>query len=459
MWRNILIALLIATVMAASGCSGGSASGSQSNQGAPPPNQGPAPPPGNATSVVVMPATVTLAPGGTQTFTAAVKGLVNTNVTWTVQEATGGTVNGEGSYTAPIATGFYHVVATSVADAAFNGSATITVTTSSARFTPTGDMPNAHGLHTATMLADGRVLIAGGATNALDPLCLDGMASAELYDSSVGSFTSTGSMTSPRYSHTATSLLNGEVLVTGGFGSVSDCEDLGTPVLSSAELYNPASASFKATGGMFVARRGHTATLLPNGKVLVAGGTDQSGVAATTPELYDPAAGLFTRTGNMAIPRSEHTATLLANGKVLILGGFDTTDPKAQAVTAASEIYDPITGSFTGTGSMTTARAGHTATLLIDGRVLIAGGVTNAAMGWQLFPVRKCTTQPPARFRPLVEWGRRALRIQPLCSPMATCWSPEEVIPLPNSTNRLPVRSAPLAAWKLDAGGTQRRCC
>jgi hypothetical protein len=239
MYRFAAIALLIA-IFSALGCGGGSSSGSHSNQGPPPPNQGPPPPPGNATSVVVTPATVTLAPGETQTFTAAVKGLVNTNVTWTVQEATGGAVNDEGSYTAPIATGFYHVVATSVADAAFNGSATITVTTSSARFTPTGDMPNAHGLHTATLLADGRVLIAGGATNALDPLCLGGMASAELYDSSVGSFTTTGSMTSPRYSHTATSLLNGEVLVTGGFGSVSDCEDLGTPVLSSAELYNPA---------------------------------------------------------------------------------------------------------------------------------------------------------------------------------------------------------------------------
>jgi hypothetical protein len=151
---------------------------------------------------------------------------------------------------------------------------------------------------------------------------------------------------------------------------------------------------------MFVARRGHTATLLPNGKVLVAGGTGQNGVAATTPELYDPAAGLFTRTGNMATPRSEHTATLLANGKVLILGGFDTTDPKAQAVTATSEIYDPITGGFTGTGSMTTARAGHTATLLIDGRVLIAGGVTNAANGLAAVSSAEVYDPTPGSFSP-----------------------------------------------------------
>ena len=351
-------------------------------------------------SVVIAPVSVTLAPSGTQAFTATVTGLVNTAVTWTAQEAAGGAVSSAGHYTAPITPGFYHVVATSVADTNASGSATITVTTSAVRFTPTGYMQNARGLHTATLLADGRVLMAGGANNALDPLCLSGMASAELYDSSVDSFTSTGSMTSPRYSHTATSLLNGEVLITGGFGSVSDCENLGTPVLSSAELYNPASASFNVTGSMFVARRGHTATLLPNGKVLVAGGTGQNGIPATPVELYDPAAGLFTRTGSMDIPRYGHTATLLANGKVLILGGFDATNSEAQVATAAAEIYDPITGSFTGTGSMTTARAEHTATLLIDGRVLIAGGVTNAADGLAVVSSAEVYDPTPGSFSP-----------------------------------------------------------
>src|SRR6185437_15704925 len=110
--------ILLMAMFSTLGCGGGSSSGSQSNQGPPSP--------GNVASVLVSPATVTLAPGGTQTFTATVKGLVNTNVTWTVQEAAGGAVDGAGSYTAPIATGFYHVVATSVADAAFNGSATVT---------------------------------------------------------------------------------------------------------------------------------------------------------------------------------------------------------------------------------------------------------------------------------------------------------------------------------------------
>jgi Galactose oxidase, central domain len=364
--------ILLMAMFSALGCGGGSSSGSQSNQEPPRP-------PGNAANVVVVsPAAVTLVPGGTQTFTVTVKGLVNTNVTWTVQEAAGGAVSDAGSYTAPIATGFYHVVATSVADATFNGSATITVTNSSARFTPTGSMQQARAFHTATLLPSGKVLMAGGGDHS-DPICLVGIRSAEIYDPAAGVFTTTGSMASKRYAQSATLLLNGKILVAGGFGWVVDCEDLLTPVLSSAELYDPSSGTFTGTGSMVVARQGHTATLLQDGRVLVTGGKTQEGgsfseATLKRAELYDPSIGRFTATGDMAIPRFAHTATLLANGIVLIAGGLDATDPNSPIATTTAELYNPATGVFTPAGSMTAAREGHSATLLASGRVLITGG-------------------------------------------------------------------------------------
>jgi len=334
--------------------------------------------------VTIAPATVTLVPSGTQAFTAAVVGLAETTVTWTVQEADGGSVSNAGFYTAPASTGLFHVIATSVADATFSGSAAVTVTTSSGRFTPTGSMQNARSIYTATLLANGKVLVAGGMRRA-DPLCFGGISSAELYDPATDSFTATTSMAALRYAHTATSLSNGEVLVTGGFGSGVDCEDLGEPAQRTAELYSPSSGSFRATGSMVTGRGGHTATLLPNGKVLVTGGGDQGGGqlpfygnGSITAELYDPGTGIFASTGIMATARLGHTATLLSNGKILISGGVPTS---LSQPTVAAEIYDPGTGTFTPTGNMATARAGHTATLLQGGKVLITGGYTDFTNG------------------------------------------------------------------------------
>jgi hypothetical protein len=217
------------------------------------------------------------------------------------------------------------------------------------------------------------VLVAGGANRASDPICIGGIVSAELYDPAAGSFAPAGALTAARYAHTATLLPNGEVLVTGGFGSGFDCSDLGEPAQSSAELYDPAAGSFKKTGNMSHPRGGHTATLLMNGKVLVAGGGDQvgGGKGSASAELYDPSTGAFTQTGSMAVARFWHTATLLQNGKVLILGGAPANSSNP---TSTAEVYDPATGSFTVTGSMTTAREEHTATLLADGKVLIVGG-------------------------------------------------------------------------------------
>jgi hypothetical protein len=170
----------------------------------------------------------------------------------------------------------------------------------------------------------------------------------------------TGSMTVARAQHSATFLPNGKVLVTGGMNS-------STTFLSSTELYDPATGLFTATGSMTLARASHTATLLPNGKVLITGG--YNGTYLSSAELYDPATGSYTATGAMIFRRAYHTATLLPNGKVLITGGFS-----GAYYPSSAELYDPATGLFTATGAMIFPRTNHTATLLPNGKVLITGG-------------------------------------------------------------------------------------
>ena len=217
--------------------------------------------------------------------------------------------------------------------------------------------------HTATLLASGKVLIAGGANGAAD-------ASAELYDPATGAFTATGPMTEARIGHTAT-LLNDSARSVLIVGSVD----------MTAELYNPATGTFTATGSMHHDRTSPTATLLsstgPNaGKVLIVGGNTTSGDLVA--ELYDPGTGTFTDTSSTTTLRTGHTATLLTTsslaGQVLIAGG----NPGGNA-SASAELYNPATGMFTTTGDMTVARAGHTATALgtqdgaQNGDVLIVG--------------------------------------------------------------------------------------
>jgi N-acetylneuraminic acid mutarotase len=160
-------------------------------------------------------------------------------------------------------------------------------------------------------------------------------------------------METVRYGHTATLLTNGKLLVAGGLDEIGNA-------LASAELYNPATGGWTPTGSLAAARFQHTATLLANGKVLVAGG-DATGISA---ELYDPATGTWTPTGSLANPRAYDTATLLANGKVLVSGGGNSS----------VELYDPATGAWSLNGSLTTARFGDTATLLPSGKLLVVGG-------------------------------------------------------------------------------------
>jgi len=323
--------------------------------------------------LTISPSDVTLPPRGTQAFTASVAGLANTGVTWTIQETGGGLISGAGVYTAPSAEGFYHVIVISLADTSVSASATISVTTASVSFFPTGSLQTARGFHTATLLNNGQVLVAGGANKASDPNCVGGIVSAELYDANAVASTPTGSLAAPRYDHTATLLSNGNVLVAGGFGDTSDCQGVGAQAQNTAEIYDADKGSFSVTGNMSIPRGGHTATVLTDGKVLIAGGGDQGvgGAGSATAELYDPSTGAFTQTGSMAVARFRHTATLLKDGRVLVVGGvpLDSSIPSSTA-----EIYDPTTGIFTATDGMSTAREEHTATLLNDGTVLITGG-------------------------------------------------------------------------------------
>jgi galactose oxidase-like protein len=230
----------------------------------------------------------------------------------------------------------------------------------SGRFIATGDMTTTRGWPTATLLPDGRVLIAGGKANTTIPggSGTDGvLASSELYDPATGTFTPTGNMTRPRMGHTATLLGDGRVLIAVGWS--------GSDRLSSAELYDPSNGTFSTTGNMTRAADADLrATLLPDGRVLMA-------ACGALNEIYDPVTGTFSRTGTMTtVGCYGPTATLLTNGNVLLAGG-DLYYPPASA---GAELYDSSTGTFTPTEKMTNLRWYHTATLLPDGRVLIASG-------------------------------------------------------------------------------------
>lgn len=233
----------------------------------------------------------------------------------------------------------------------------------------TGPLGDGRQIHTATRLGDGRVLVAGGYTTG------DGsLASTVLFDPSTGTFNPTGSLTSTRGLHTATLLADGRVLTTGG--GVASWVFPG-PYLNSAELYDPMTGTFADSGSMATAREDHTATLLADGRVLIAGGNDYTDHGTASAELYDPTTGAFTSTGSLSTARGFHTATLLLDGRVLIAGGDTGAWSNPGPFLASAEIYDPAKGIFTPTGSMRVGRFLAAATLLSDGRVLITGGVEN----------------------------------------------------------------------------------
>jgi hypothetical protein len=268
-------------------------------------------------------------------------------------------------------------------------------------------------MHTATLLPDDTVLIVGGYGDS------GALASAELYDPAGGTFSATGSLNTARGGHTAILLTTGKVLVIGGYGVGAYAD------VAPAELYDPASRTFSAAGA-YVARGGcdfcapsilladgavlfpgqypaqlydprsdsfspsgmmisdqSAAVALTKGKVLFAGGEDFGRLSSA--ELYDPLTHTFASTGNMAWRRVWHTLTWLPNGMVLAVGG--ETDSCTgnfcffAGSVASAELYDPSIGTFVATGSMAAARSTHSATLLRDGRVLVAGGVSYGGIG------------------------------------------------------------------------------
>jgi len=191
-------------------------------------------------------------------------------------------------------------------------------------------------------LQNGQVLIAGGGT-----------ASAELYNPSTGVFTATGDMTVSRTGHTATVLLDGRVLIAGG------------ETAASAELYDPVSGTFTSTGSMSEWRSGHTAMLLHDGTVLVTGPDD-------TAELFSPGTGTFSLVGGLSTGLGA-TATLRNDGTVLVAGGRNL---RSRNSLATAQLFAPESGGFVATGPLITARDGHTATRLVDGTtVLVTGGI------------------------------------------------------------------------------------
>jgi len=213
--------------------------------------------------------------------------------------------------------------------------------------------------HTATLLGNGKVLIAGGfVSNG------GGLSSAELFDPTTNTFASAENMIAARAGHTATLLPNGKVLISGGYNS---------GYLNSAEVYDPDTNRFASAGRMVTARSGHVAALLNDGKILLAGGVGTGWTFLADAELFDPQTNTFTTTGGMRTARESHTATLLNNGKVLVIGGHSGRRPSVM-IHSSAEIYDPATRTFTAAGNMTRVRHKHEATLLTDGRVLIAGG-------------------------------------------------------------------------------------
>ena len=237
-------------------------------------------------------------------------------------------------------------------------------------FSPAGSLAQPRSLHSATLLADGRVLIIGG--RFADDKSAGTLASAEVWNPATETFSPAGSLAQSRYSHTATLLRDGRVLVIGG-------SDLGYTARASAEVWDPATETFSPAGSLAQGRHDHTATLLPDGRVLVVGGA--SGRLVTnhplaSAELWDPGTGTFSPVhASLAEVRWRQTATLLPGGQVLIIGGHATDNSGFNDAIASAELWDPTSGSFGPAGAMASGRVDHTATLLPDGHVLVVGGI------------------------------------------------------------------------------------
>jgi Kelch motif protein/galactose oxidase-like protein len=316
---------------------------------------GPGSPSSDVASVVISAPQASIPVSGMAAFTAVAKDssgnvVAGASIMWQSQTPATATINASTGVAMGLFPGATQIIAS--ANGVTSEPTTLTVTPG---FLVTGSLATAEFDATETLLGNGRVLIAAGYNSTTGTL--DG---AELYDPTKGVFTATGNLITPRYWAEACLLNNGKVLVAGGYNADG--------FVGSAELYDPATGVFSATGNMVVPRRLFAMTPLQNGSVLVTGGFGASG-ALQESEVYDPNAGMFSVTGQLNSARRVTAATLLNNGMVLVTGGFN-----GGGVLASAELYDPTTGAFTYTGNMNESRYYHSSTLLSDGRVLTAGG-------------------------------------------------------------------------------------
>jgi WD40 repeat protein len=231
-------------------------------------------------------------------------------------------------------------------------------------FSLVGNTAALHLQHSSTRLEDGRVLVVGGYSRAV-----------EVYDPATGTWGATGSSRTTHRNHTATLLSDGRVLVAGGEGASAT---------ASAEVYDAATGTWAATGNLGTYRRHHGAVRLQDGRVLVMGGTDASGALLASAEVYDPASGTWSAAQRMAQARRTFSATLLGDGRVLVAGGLtDASSDKCNSTGSncltSVEVYDPATGTWASVGGMATARGYHAAVLLASGQVLVVGGAMDGA--------------------------------------------------------------------------------
>ncbi len=226
----------------------------------------------------------------------------------------------------------------------------------------TGSLAQGRHTHTATLLLDGRVVVAGGMQDYLTDC--PGLNSVEIYDPSVGMWDSAATLNQGRTNHTATLLENGKILVAGGKDS-----NIGD-ILDSAEIYDPDLDAWHTTIPLSSARTNHSATLLQNGTVLVAGGRFGDGPSVhASAEIFTPSTSTWAATGSLNNPREGHSATLLPDGSVLVIGGYN------QGWLSSAEIFDPLEGTWSLLPPPLVCHGvAHTATLLTNGQVLVVGG-------------------------------------------------------------------------------------
>ena len=233
------------------------------------------------------------------------------------------------------------------------------------KWSSTGNLGESRFGHAATLLFYGKLLVTGGANIG------GSLATAELYNPATGTWGGVASLPTAFSNHTSTLLKSGKVLLAGG-------EPVSNATNATA-LYDPITDKW-SSGTLPSARSNHTATLLQNGKVLLVGGIDVNSGSLASAVLYDPATNAWTTAASMSRARNEHTATLLQNGRVLVAGGTDTIDPLASA-----ELYDPGSNTWGNAGNLNAARTLHTATLLTDGKVLVAAGFGTGGASSELY--------------------------------------------------------------------------